>query len=63
MRKLLSTHISPTPTKAHPTLTKKVEVYSTTKATRHGFKSYVNSWTVDGVKYYKTAKEAKTSLK
>jgi hypothetical protein len=63
MRKPLSTHISSTPTKAFPTLANKVEVYLTTKATRYGFKSYDKSWTVDGVNYYKTAREAKASVK
>jgi len=61
MRQLINTHVTPAPTKAFPTLVKRVMVFKTSEPTRYGYKAYKTEWSLDGITFYPTAKQAKAS--
>ncbi len=58
---IISDRVWDAPTKRHPTLQKRTVTWRTDTATRYGFKAYHHTWTLDGVNWFDTAKQAKDS--
>ena len=50
------------PTKAFPTLVKRIRKYRTNRPTQRGYWSFSVAWSIDGENWFKTAKEAKASV-